>query len=76
MPPDCYLESVFAVNVVIGLDWCDDVAGQRNAAEHRLLSAVCEKPTPHDTENSGRKTKQLPPNGAEAILRRLRVTAY
>lgn len=40
MPPDCYLEGVFAVDVVIRLDGSDDVTGQRNAAEHRLLSAV------------------------------------
>lgn len=37
----CYLEGVFAVYVVIRLNWCDDITGQRDATEHSLLSAVC-----------------------------------
>lgn len=36
----CYLESVAAADVVVGLDRRDDITGQGDAAEHRLLSAV------------------------------------
>lgn len=35
-----YLESVAAADVVVGLDRRDDITGQGNAAQHRLLSAV------------------------------------
>lgn len=48
MPRLCYLESVFAVYVVIRLNRCNDITGQRDATEHRLLSAVCEAST-HNT---------------------------
>ncbi len=51
MPRQCYLESVFAVYVVIGLNRCNDITGQRDATEHRLLSAVCEAST-HNTQST------------------------
>lgn len=35
-----YLESISAADVVIGLDRGDDITGQGDAAQHRLLSAV------------------------------------
>lgn len=35
-----YLESVSAADVVIGLHLCDDITGQGDAAQYRLLSAV------------------------------------
>lgn len=35
-----YLESVTAADVVVGLDGRDDITGQGDAAQHRLLSAV------------------------------------
>lgn len=62
MPPDCYLEGVFAVDVVIRLDGCDDITGQRNAAEHGLLSAVYKEKKnriKHQAEDREKK-KQLP----------------
>lgn len=40
-----YLESVFAVYVVIGLHGCNDITGQRDATKHCFLPAVCEATT-------------------------------
>lgn len=41
----CYLESVFAVDVVFRLNWWNDVTGQRDATQHCLLSTVCKAHT-------------------------------
>lgn len=56
MPPHCYLESIFAVYVVIGLNWCNDITGQRDATEDRLLSAVCEGNT-YNTQSAVTQTQ-------------------
>lgn len=54
----CYLESVSAADVVVGLDRGDDVTGQGDAAEHRLLSAVWRGSK--DSRAQGRNDKPPP----------------
>lgn len=56
MPTHCYLESVFAVYVVIGLNWGNDITGQRDATEDCLLSAVCEGNT-YNTQSAVTETQ-------------------
>lgn len=40
VPLQCYLEGIFAVYVVIKLNWRNDITGKRDASKHRLFSAV------------------------------------
>lgn len=81
MPLDCYLEGVFAVDMVIRLDGCDDITGQRDAAEHRLLSAVYKKKI-NKTKNTDASTedrvKNIPTSfhAPPYYLRHLQVATY
>lgn len=66
MPPHCYLESVFAVYVVIGLNWCNDITGKRDATEDCLLSAVCVGNT-HNTQSA---VTEIQNNGVKSAQKR------